>query len=422
MSRQGSERYSKGCAMFRVWVLISSIALIGPTIATARVFDFVENDTVDFDFSTRRGLRLRFEDPKIELRVGGRFHYDAVVAEDDQTNIQRFKSDIRRGRLYLSGKLFDHFRFKIDRELAPDRRGWRNLWARYRIRSGLSVKVGNLVAPFGMESVVASNYSTFMERSASSNLSPSFQTGVLVSAKGRFGRRGNRNRWTVSAGWMMQPLGQSSDDPHGTKHNSFVSRLTFAPLARKRRVIHLGAAFEYRDVRNNALYRVSGRPGSSQVRSLLATGGIPNVVSVIAFGLEGAGIYGPFTLQGEYMRTTLLRNSGNSDLVFEGGYIQASYVLTGERRRYSRSSAVIDGVKPRHVWGAVEVAARFSTLDLDDDTINGGSMDSWTVGLNWYLRENVRLMFNYISVDARIGNPSVSDRPKIGQVRFQVFF
>ncbi len=413
MSRR-SRRYT--------WALVLVFQLAAPLSAQAGVYDFVENDDVDFDFSTKRGLRLRFNDPKISLRVGGRFHYDAVAAEDDLTNIQRFKSDIRRGRLYLSGKLFDDFAFKVDREFAPDRRGWRNIWGRYQIRKGLSLKVGNVVAPFGMENVVASNFSTFMERATSSNLSPGFQTGVLLNAKGRFGDRNTRHRWTASVGWMMQPLGQSSDDPHSTKHNSFVSRVTYAPLAKKRRVIHFGVAIEVRDLNGNSRYRISSRPGSSQVRSLLRTGGIANVDTAVSFGLEAAGIYGPFTLQGEYMRTDLQRSSGNGDLAFDGGYIQASYVLTGERRRYSRSSGVIGGVKPRSDWGAVEVGLRFATLDLNDDTVNGGRMDSWTVGVNWYLRENVRLMFNYVAVDARIGSPRQTDRPQIAEARFQLFF
>jgi phosphate-selective porin OprO/OprP len=402
--------------------LVSAIALTTPIMAQARVYDIIENDDVDFDFSTKRGLRLRFQDPKISLRIGGRFHYDFVAAEDDVTRIQKFNSDIRRGRLYLSGQVFDDFAFKIDREFAPDRRGWRNIWGRYRIRKGLSLKVGNIVAPFGMENIVASNFSTFMERAASSNLSPSFQTGVLLSAKGRFGDRNNRHRWTLTGGWMMQPLGQSSDDLHSTKHNSFVSRVTYAPLARKRRVIHFGGAIEVRDTRDKSLYRISSRPGSSQVRSLLRTGGIADVDTAVTFGLEGAAIYGPFTLQGEYMRTALQRSGGNKDLAFDGGYVQASVVLTGERRRYSRSSAVIGGVKPRSAWGAVEVGLRFSTLDLNDDAVRGGSADSWTVGVNWYLRENVRLMLNYVAVDARIGSPSQSDRPKIAEARLQLFF
>lgn len=405
----------------RLCVLLMAASVIAASAANARVYDFVENEDVDFDFSTRRGLRLQITEPDIKLLLGGRLHVDAVAAEDDQTNIQRFKADVRRGRLYLSGKVMEDFRFKIDREFAPDRRGWRNLWADYRIQKRVSIRVGNFVGPFGLEDMAASNYSTFMERALSAALAPSFQTGVLLSTHGHVGSRANRHRWTASGAFLTEPLGQSSDDRHRADHYGFASRFTYAPIARNRQVLHFGAAVAYDDIQNDSRYQISTRPESGLVSALLDTGGLAGVDSSASVGLEGVGILGPLTLQGEYMHTFLQR-SGRADPSFNGGYAQASYVLTGESRSYERSSALVGGVKPRSKWGAVELGVRFSTLDLNDEAVNGGSERDWTVGLNWYLRENVRLMFNYVAVDAKLSSTGESDSPQIGQVRFQVFF
>lgn len=395
---------------------------MGAPEAVAKVYDFVENDQVDFDFSTRKGLRLRLTNPDISLRIGGRFHADIGFIDDDRTNIQKFKDDLRRARLYLTGKIYKDFKFKIDREFASERKGWRNVYLGYRINKGIRVKAGNVVAPFGLEDITASNYSTFMERAVSATLAPSFQTGILLNTNGRFGSKRSRHRWTVSVAGLTEPLGESSNDRHRTEHYSFVSRLTYAPIARKRQVIHLGAAMEYRHIRNSRRHRTATRPESSLVPRFLNTGALADVDSVISIGLESVVIHGPLTFQGEYMRSFLQRTGGRADPSFDGGYAQVSYLLTGEHRQYSRSSAGIRGVKPNSRWGAVEVALRFSNLDLNDETVNGGSARDWTVGLNWYVRENMRLMFNYIAIDARLRSTRQSDSPQVAQFRFQLFF
>ena len=35
------------------------------------------------------------------------------------------------------------------------------------------------------------------------------------------------------------------------------------------------------------------------------------------------------------------------------------------------------------------------------DGVLGGKMDIWTVGANWYLRSNFKLMLNYVMVDSK---------------------
>ncbi|MDR6306728.1 phosphate-selective porin [Nitrobacter vulgaris] len=46
--------------------------------------------------------------------------------------------------------------------------------------------------------------------------------------------------------------------------------------------------------------------------------------------------------------------------------------------------------------GAWEIAARYSYMDLNDNLVFGGKQNNVTVGLNWYLNDNMRVMFNWI--------------------------
>jgi len=355
-----------------------------------------------------------------ELRLGGRLHADSAYFEDDLTPIND-DSEIRRARAYLAAKVGNHWRFRIEREFANNREGWRNLWAQYKFNGKVWLKAGNFVAPFGLEDIASSNHATFMERSLSSALAPSFQTGLAYGMRGRFGgvRRRHHYSWTAFIG--SEPLGDGKDDRHRSRHQSIVSRFAYAPIAEDDRLLHFGLSAEHRNLDSASPYRVRSRPESSLAPGLLNTGLLADVDSVLSFGLEGAMVYGPFSTQAEYMRSTLSRSEGRADPSFDGWYVQASYTLTGEQRNYSRSSGSFKGIEPSSRWGAVEIAARLSHLNLTDETVRGGEARDLTLGINWYVTDHVRLMFNYINVDATRRSDFLSDNPSIYQFRILAF-
>ncbi len=141
------------------------------------------------------------------------------------------------------------------------------------------------------------------------------------------------------------------------------------------------------------------------------------------FGLESALVYGPFSLQGEYMRADVDQSDTSSSANFDGFYVQASYFLTGEHRKYSTSSGSFSRVKPKENFrfgkglGAWEVGARYSQLDLNDARVSGGKLKDITVGLNWYLNPNMRIMWDYVRSDLDgVGNANLF------LTRFQVDF
>jgi len=68
-------------------------------------------------------------------------------------------------------------------------------------------------------------------------------------------------------------------------------------------------------------------------------------------------------------------------------------------------------------WGAWEIAGRYSTIDLNDNNEYGGELRDITLGVNWYMENNLKLMFNYIQYDADNYNDDT-----IFQTRLQWFF
>ena len=81
----------------------------------------------------------------------------------------------------------------------------------------------------------------------------------------------------------------------------------------------------------------------------------------------------------------------------------ASWLLTGERRKYIKERGLFGGVHPStavnwgNKWGgALELSGRLSYTDLTDGSIDGGNMLLAGVGLTWYARDRLRLKANLI--------------------------
>lgn len=384
-------------------------------------YDLSCGENCDVRFSTDRLLELRHDQPDIRIRFGGRFHVDgAWIAPDVTPMASDFR--IRRARPEVRGRLFDVFKFNVGYEFAPDRQGWRNLWALYAPTESIWLKGGNFVAPFGLEDRDSSNHTVFMERSLTSALSVGFQTGASMGFAGKLGRSKQRNLFTLALMGGIQPLASGEDDKHKSSHWGLATRATWAPLARRRRVVHLGMSVAYQNLETGSPYRVATRPESSIASALISTGRLPDVKEVVSVGVEAAGIYKSLSFQAEYMNSILLRSNALAKVDLWGAYGQVAWILTGEHRRYSRKGGRIKGPVPKRALGAIELAVRVSHLDLTDSDVIGGRETDFTVGLNWYMRQNLRFMLNYVYADARLRGTLETDRPQIVQGRLALFF
>lgn len=173
--------------------------------------------------------------------------------------------------------------------------------------------------------------------------------------------------------------------------------------------------------RDRAESRVSGE-------RLIDTGNIPAEGGTM-YGFEAGGNYKNFYVASEWYTADVARDRNCSgcdplagDPNFSGWYVEGSWVLTGEPRRYtasgnSASIGVWSSPKPKAMvgdggWGALEAMARYSVDDLDWNAgaaghatpvggIRGGKQSIFSLGLNWYLNTNLRIMtdFEWVNVD-----------------------
>lgn len=143
-------------------------------------------------------------------------------------------------------------------------------------------------------------------------------------------------------------------------------------------------------------------------------------------GLEGAWVRGPVSVQAEYLRTWVNRNRPGGSR-FWGSYVAANWFVTGESRTYSRRDGKFirqELLRPLSRKsggrGALEVAVRYSAVDLNSGGIHGGEMRSVTAGLTWYLNRNLKLRLN--AVAARSDQSSPPSRLSLVEMRIEFNF
>jgi len=377
-------------------------------IAVAAIFCVsVKADENEIKLTWKDSLRLETADGKNKLRVGGRIHWDNAFSSDDD-----YTSDgdtFRRARLYVSGQIQERYDFKMQYEFANGDAAFKDV--NFGIK-GLPVignlRVGQFKEPFSLEEHASSNDIPVIERANLNSLVPSRSAGLMIynnyadqritGAVGLF--RGNDDKW-----------GNYEGDGYAA-----TARLTGLPMKKEdgSQLIHLGVAYSHRDD-EIATYKFS----SDHSMAPSTKHKISNVNDTSLIGLEAALMLGSFTLKSEWAEADIDAVAGGA---LDGYYVQASYILTGETRSYDSSAGAFRGVSPSSKFldngglGAWEATLRLSNLDYTDLT-NGDEVDSFTVGIVWYLNKNFRALFNYTNADLENGEDG-----DVFATRFQMAF
>lgn len=353
---------------------------------------------------------LETADKKVKIRTGVRIQLDAVAFDGDPrfANAVRF----RRLRANVSGDLLDEWRFKIEYEFEKRDEGWRNLWLAYTGIPDTRIVAGNQIAPMSLENVTSSSDLTLLERSSMNAFIPEYYLGGSVATHGQ--------AWTAAAGVFREAISSRHNDAN--RGTTYAGRVTWTPILSGKETLHLGLWARYLDIGSGGTYRVAAHPLVGITPDhLVNTHALKQVSSTSLAGLEAAWSRGPFRLQGEYS-WDLLQRSGKPDPTFSGGYVQASWVATGEAYRYNRDEGDFDGVLPESPGGAWEIAARFGTLDLQDAGVTGGRQNDVTLGINWYPNEILRFGANYIWANAVPNSSGKHELLRAALLRMQISF
>jgi len=181
----------------------------------------------------------------------------------------------------------------------------------------------------------------------------------------------------------------------------YVARIGWLPFYNKEKntVLHIAANLRY------------GKPLDGQIvlKSRPESNPAPQIINTGIFAADhsthiGGEIYystGRLLLGSEMMVHKFHSNAGvGGDHNFFGGDIVATYIFTKTRRPYTTTGSVFEVVPVtksvfKGGWGEWEAVLRFSSLDLNDGSIQGGKFWRITPMVNWYMTKVMRFEFIY---------------------------
>ncbi len=330
-------------------------------------------------------------------------------------------NNFRRARIGLSGNLFKDWSYQLLYELGgsgSEGAGISQAYVQYDGLGPVKVRLGAFPPAANFDDSTAAHETLFLERAQPTDLGRS-----LAGADGRAALQvfAYDKDYFVSLAYTGGTAGSTG---FFDEQQALVGRAAYRLFGSDDANLYVGADSSY-------IFRIgdtgAGTPGSRPVRlrarpelnvdnqsiRLIDTGNIDSE-SLWEWGLEAAGNWNNLYAQGGYFNFDVKRrNSLLPNPSFDGWYVQASWVLTGETRSYKEDRGAYAAPSPSDPLssssggiGAWELAGRYSVLDLNDNAgsagsatpfggIRGGRQEIWTAGLNWFPNNAISFQLNY---------------------------
>ena len=374
---------------------------------------------------------------KSVMKVVGRVHVDYWGFPESDRGIDDLESGVggpgpqdrlgfRRMRFGVRGKLPSNMEYRIEMEFAGGNNAeFRDAWLGWNDLPYLQkLLIGNQKRPYGLDHLNSSRYNVFLERP------------FVVESFNQDARRLGIQSWGLSEdqawNWRYGVFNQRLIQDEGNYANDhlqleFAGRIAntfwYDECSGGRGYGHwaVSATTAYPDGStltdnkkigpniNEARFR--HRPEARSATRWIDTGVIAGVDNYQLLNVEGALNFGPLQIVGEYMNNFVNRDPGfGNSLHLHGGYIYASYFLTGEHMSWQRKDGTLGRIIPFENFfavrtedgsigtglGAWQIALRYSYVDFNDNNIFGGIGQSMTAGVNWYWTPYARVQFNWI--------------------------
>jgi len=441
-------------------------------------------DAVQWSFDNSRPV-ISTGDGRFSMAIRGRFHFDAGTYSQSPSDDVPFAvggenvrdlgsgSYFRRAHIGIEGKFFRdfdyEFRYNFGGSQDEAAGAIHTMRVAYNPTPEIRINVGAMQPTFTLDNSTSSNDIMFLERSSVTN-------ALVEEFGGSDSRKGIELTYLKQApdgidymfnvAYTTSRIGTRQTGADDRDH--VLGRFAARVFKNTDWDVHIGAnaasvlSLGGIDRTSNGLLpqrslRFRDRPELRVAGERLVDSANIPAESAFMWGLEAGFRWKSLTVQGEYFAWEVDRdrscagcNTVAPDPDFEGYYVQASYILTGENRLYNTQSSGNSRMNfgaPRPAspfssggtWGAFELAARYSVLDLDFNTglegfapianngeIRGGNQAVSSVALNWYLNRNMRVMFQYQHIDidrlsssalTAVTNPALpsSAYPNIGQ-------
>lgn len=407
---------------------------------------------------------MAISDGRTSLAVGLQFNYDiGGVFQGSRVNpdvrqfprLNTFGENLRRARLPFVFK-YDDFQVNLTPDFGGSPDGSATVYEASlnwnpSVAKPLVVSVGYLKPSYTLSDTTSSNNLPFLERPAIINVARSLAAGL---ARAAVGARWASDRYFVASYLTGSAYGSQQAALAAPQQTGATLRLAGRPVATPDWDVHLGfsgsRSFRFqRTVAGTQTINLQEFPELRIDENRLVSTGAISARSGYTYGPELAARWRNFLVEGEYVRVGLDRTNGGAalrtpGLEFDGGYVQAGWVLTGEQRPYLASSATFGNPSPKHPFslreggvGAFELVGRYSTINLNSNVtrgrsaastggVYGGEQTVYAVGLNWYPNDHLKFLLNYDIIQVNrlnaAGTTQIGQRIQALALRSVVYF
>jgi phosphate-selective porin OprO and OprP len=354
-----------------------------------------------------------------KMAINGRVQADYRQFSPDEDAADTFS--LRRARLGATMTFYKDYAVRVEGEYSGSSTSLTYAYLDINTLPKAKIRIGQFKPTLGLERTMSTNFLDFQERSmADALLGSSYDRGVMVHGAPFTGT-------TYSIAYVN---GSGSVDETNAKNDGkdVIVRLTgnVAEMAGwKDSILHVGGFYAdgNQGSRNQSNF-IPGQRTEGRGLTFFATensNAFNQNVDRSRSGLEAIAAYGPFKLQGEYIRTEFEGDGFERDM--KAWYAGAMWNITGEKFAASYQNGVMSRLRPNHNfktgtdgWGAWQAGIRYSRFDASDFMSGNASgtgvllnnpggtsegllvatneADAWTVGVNWILNPNVRLVAN----------------------------
>lgn len=409
-----------------------------------------------------QGASFKSADNNYKLNLRGYMQADENYYFEDRISSSSADNDkfgIRRARLTLDGTLFKNVDFRLSPDFAGSGARLFDAFVDLHYFSAASLMAGKFRQPVSLERMQSAPNLTFIERAYPAQLAPNRDLGVMLH--GAINYAGYKTQYTTQP-VFKEFLGYEVGIFNGMRDGQAVQDTDKDVDNNKEMAARI---FSHPFMHTDSVFKglglgVSGTWGHPNGNNNIygTAGALPSLVSAgqqVIFKYDPSTIssgeayriypqmywyYKSFGMIGEYFISSQQLQGGKKGLSARqentAWHINASYVLTGEDNSFF-------GIKPSHPfnpatghWGAWQLAARYSELNIDNATFDNGfaklsnsihNAQSWAVGLNWILNDNVKIMSNYEQtyfLGGATDGSGIINRPieKVLFTRFQVAF
>jgi len=349
------------------------------------------------------------------IKLGGRLHVDYATGDAENADFDFSSTALRRARLKGHGQYGKNLKYKI--EATFDEGGDVNLEDAYLQwtpdNSKISFKAGHFKTQNSLEEANSSLDVTLIERAAFTDaFELDRRVGFEVSTKS--------DNYLLQIGVFGENLEEVGNNASGIEGTAIAGRAVYKFDLTNDGLIHLGGSFRHRDQNDASDLRYRQRPFAENTSRIISTGRIAE--SDTFFGGELAGLFGPAFASAEY--TVVNANCAQASTVctqdpsFSAWSIGGGYFFGGHRKyaigKFKRPH--IDNPVTEGGWGGFSINARYDTLDLTDEGIEGGELDTFAAGVNWWLHRQARIQLNYFNSDATLSGQNVGSSQGIADV------